>query len=252
LRLLFLGTGTSTGVPMIGCDCPVCRSEDTRDQRTRPSIMLSWGGLNVVVDTSVEFRGQMLRHQVRRLDAVLYTHSHADHIHGIDDIRGFNLLMGRPVPAYASPDTCRFFREGFRYIFQADPSTPNIPRLDLHAADGPFPLLGKTITPVPIRHGDETILGYRVDHTAYLTDCSGVPDASWPLLRDLDVLVVGALRPKPHPKHFSVGQALDFIERVQPRRAFLTHISHRLCHRDAAAGLPPGVELAYDGLSVEV
>jgi phosphoribosyl 1,2-cyclic phosphate phosphodiesterase len=251
LELLFLGTGTSHGVPMIACECDVCRSSDPRDQRGRASVMLSWGGKNVAIDTGAEFRRQMLDHRVMRMDAVFYTHHHADHVHGIDDIRGFTTRNDGPMPVYAASETCDFFRRRFRYIF-GDPSVPNIPRLNLREIHAPFELFGKTVTPVPILHAEQTIFGYRVDDLAYLTDCSGLPGSSWPLLADLDLLVVGALRPKPHPKHFSLPQALEFIERLKPRRALLTHISHNLGHEATSRTLPEGVEVAYDGLKVQL
>ena len=252
MELLFLGTGTSHGVPMIGCDCEVCRSSDPRDRRGRASILLSWDGRNVVVDTGAEFRRQILTHRVMTLDAVLYTHAHADHIHGIDDLRGFTARMPAPMPVYADSQTCAFLRRTFRYIFEPEAGNPNLPSLDLRAIQDPFELFGETVTPTPILHGRETVLGFRVGGMAYLTDCSGAPKASRRLLDGLDTLVVGALRAKPHPKHFSVGQALDFIAEIRPRRAFLTHLAHRMSHRQAEAMLPPHVEMAYDGLRVRI
>lgn len=251
LELLFLGTGTSHGIPMIGCDCEVCRSDDPRDNRTRASVLLSWSGRNVVIDTGAEFRVQVLRYGVTRLDAVLYTHSHADHIHGIDDIRAFSARMPEPMPVYASPGTAKFFRRTFAYIFSPNLDDPNIPRVVLSKVDAPFTLFGKTVVPVPIEHGSERIVGYRVDGLAYLTDCSGIPRRSWPLIDDLDVLIIGALRPTPHPKHFSLDQALEVVERARPRRTWLTHISHRLGSAATIRGLPEGVELAYDGLRID-
>ena len=209
--------------------------------------MLSWNGRNIVVDTGAEFRQQMLAHRIMSLAAVLYTHAHADHIHGIDDIRGFTAHTGGCMPVYGDAPTCGFFRSTVRYIF-GDPNVPNIPRLDLRVVDRPFPLFGKEVVPVPVLHAEQTILGYRVDDMAYLTDCSGLPDSSWPLLDNLDVLIVGALRPKPHPKHFSLEQALEFVGRVKPKRAYLTHISHNLPHQATSEKLPPNVEMAYDGL----
>lgn len=236
---------------MIGCPCPVCRSTDPRDRRDRAAAILSWNGRNVVIDTGAEFRRQVLAFGVTRLEAAFYTHSHADHVHGIDDIRGFTTYDEKPIPVFADGRTAAFLRRTFPYIFDAHPSVPNIPRLDLREASGPFELFGETVTPVPIFHAEDTITGYRVGGLAYLTDCSGVPASSMALLEGLDLLVVGALRPDPHPKHFSLGQALDFIASVGPKRALLTHISHRLPHRETEASLPPGVQLAYDGLRVE-
>ena len=252
LDVLFFGTGTSHGIPMIACDCAVCRSSDPRDKRDRASLLLSWGGHNVVIDTGAEFRRQVLANGVTRLGAVFYTHCHADHIHGIDDVRGFNVRARDPIPVFADFATAGFLMRTFSYIFAADPSTPNLPRMDLRVVGGAFELFGRTIVPVPIYHAEDLILGYRVGGLAYLTDCSGLPDESWPLLEGLDTLVVGALRPTPHPKHFSLDQALEFIERVSPRRAYLCHISHKLSHRELERDLPDDVRPAYDGLRVRV
>ena len=252
MELLFLGTGTSHGVPMIGCDCAVCTSADPRDRRTRASVLLSWDGRCVVVDTTPDFRHQMLTHGVRRVDAVLYTHHHADHIHGVDDVRVFSTRSRRPLPAYAGPDTCRFFRQNFRYIFEVNPANLNVPRLDMQAVNGSFELLGRRIVPVPVQHGPDVILGYRVDGVAYLPDCNGIPPASRALLADLDVLVLDALRPEPHPSHFSLDESLEVARQLRPRRTWLTGLSHRLGHAATSACLTPGVQVAYDGLRLHV
>ncbi|HRU07030.1 MAG TPA: MBL fold metallo-hydrolase, partial [Candidatus Brocadiia bacterium] len=189
---------------MLGCDCKVCCSTDPRDSRGRASVLLKWDGHCVVVDTGAEFRQQALRERLMGVDAVLYTHAHADHIHGIDDLRAFSLRRPEPIPLYAADSTCVFLERTFRYIFSAPAGTPNIPRLQLRRVNGAFELLGRTVTPVPICHGGETILGFRVGGLAYLTDCSGVPEGSMALLAGLETLVIGALMPKPHEKHFSV------------------------------------------------
>ena len=215
-------------------------------------MLLSWNGRNAVIDTGAEFRRQVLAHGLSRLDAALYTHSHADHVHGIDDLRGFAPSAEKPLPVYADARTAAFLRRTFEYIFGADASVPNIPRLDLRETSGPFGLFGQTVVPVPVFHGGDSILGYRVGPLAYLTDCSGLPESSLTLLEGIDLLVVGALRPVPHPKHFSLGQALEFIASVGPKRALLTHISHKLGHRETEAALPPGVGLAFDGMRVSL
>ena len=250
LELLFLGTGTSHGVPIVGCDCGVCTSADRRDRRMRASALLAWGGCHVVVDTATDFRQQMLVNGIRHVDALLYTHAHADHTHGIDDIRVFTALSGRAMPTYADRRTCAFFRRTFRYIFAVNPGNLNVPRMDLHEVDRPFELLGERVTPVPVEHGDKTVLGFRVGALAYVPDCSGIPRDSVALLGDLDVLALDALRATEHPTHFSLSEALEAIERLRPRRAYLTGLSHKLGHAVTAQQLPPHVDVAYDGLRV--
>ena len=255
LELLFLGTGTSHGIPVIGCDCAVCRSSDPRNRRMRASVLVRWEGATVLIDTSTDFRWQMLAHDVRRLDAVLFTHAHADHIFGLDDVRRFNDLQGEAIPCYASPETAAVLRRTFSYIFEADPPHPpgaGWPVLDLFEVTGPFELFGRSVVPVPVLHGRQRILGWRIGGLAYLTDTSAVPPESLPLLEGLDVLVVNALRRRPHPTHFSLEEALEAVARIGPRRAFLTHICHDLDHAEVSARLPEGVALAYDGLHVEL
>ena len=254
MRLLFLGTGTSYGVPMIGCACEVCRSPDPRNKRTRASALIRVGGKAILIDTCTELRAQALRHGIRSVDAILYTHSHADHVHGVDDVRSFCKLRQAPVPAYGDEHTVTRIKQGYPYIFaDADFSLGwGIPRLELQVIKKPTIIAGALVVPVPIFHGAWTILGYRIGGLAYLTDCSGIPDESLPLLADLDTLVLGALRQQPHPAHFSLAEALDMTARLRPRRTYFTHLSHSLDHAVTDAALPDGVHLAYDGLEVEV
>jgi len=252
LELLFLGTGTSHGVPMIGCDCEVCASTDPRDRRTRASVVISWDDHHVAVDTPPDFRQQLLANDVTRMDALLYTHHHADHIHGIDDVRVFSSRSGVPMPTFGDAELCRFFRRTFRYIFAVNPDNLNVPRMNLQAVDGPFNLFGRRIQPVPVRHGANMALGYRIDGLAYVPDCSGIPESSRPLLQGLEVLVLDALKPTPHPTHFSLPESLAAIEDLAPRRAYLTGLSHRISHARTAADLPDGVALAFDGLRVRI
>jgi phosphoribosyl 1,2-cyclic phosphate phosphodiesterase len=250
-RATFLGTGTSHGVPMIGCRCGTCTSGDHRDQRLRPSVLLEVeSGPALLVDTSPDLRGQALRYDVRRIDAVLFTHPHADHLLGLDEIRRYNSLQRAAIPCYGDPDTLREVRRVFAYAFEPRQQGGGVPRLELMPVTGPFDVAGTRVTPVPVLHGQLPIYGYRVGGFAYLTDCSSIPDASWSLLDGLDVLVLDALRHVPHPTHFTVAQALDVVARVRPRRALFTHIAHDLRHAETSAALPPGVELAYDGLVV--
>jgi phosphoribosyl 1,2-cyclic phosphate phosphodiesterase len=253
-RVTFLGTGTSHGVPMIGCECATCRSADPRDRRLRPSIVLHVpGGPAILVDTSTDLRQQALTHRLTRVDAILYTHSHADHVMGMDEIRRFNVLQKATIPAYADAQTAEDLQRTFSYAF--DPSTQKgggVPQIELRPIDGPFGIEGVTVQPVPIWHGKRAILGFRFGRFAYLTDCSGIPDESWPLLERLDVLVIDALRHRPHPTHYTVEEALAAIARIRPGRALLTHICHDLPHEETNRTLPQGVELAYDGQQIEV
>ena len=253
-RVTFLGTGTSHGVPMIGCTCAVCRSTDPHDNRTRPSIYLEVNdGPSVLVDTSTDLRQQALTRGVGRVDAILFTHSHADHVMGFDELRRFNYIAGEPIPAYADERTSEDLRRMFSYVF--DPPKQKgggIPQITLTAIDGPFGVGRLRVQPVPVMHGSRPILGYRFGSFAYLTDCSRIPDESWPLLNDLDVLVVDALRHRPHPTHFTVAEALQVVERLKPKQTYFTHICHDLPHEATNRSLPASVELAYDGLAVTI
>jgi len=252
-RVTFLGTGTSHGVPEIGCRCPTCTSPDPRDQRLRPSILIELtNGRALLVDTAPDFRTQALRFGVSRVDAVLFTHPHADHLLGLDEIRRFNTLQGCAIPCYGDPDTIVEVRRVFAYAFDPRQVGGGVPQLELRPVTGPFPVAGTVVTPVPVLHGQLPIYGYRLGSFAYLTDCSAIPDDSWLLLDGVRILVIDALRHKPHPTHFTVAQALDVVARVRPERALLTHIAHDLGHAATSGGLPPGVELAYDGLIVGI
>lgn len=253
LSLTFLGTGTSNGVPVIGCRCPVCGSSDPRDRRTRSSVVVRDGERAVLIDTATELRSQALATGLERVDAVLMTHAHADHTGGFDDLRRFNELAGRHLPVYADPTTAEVLRERYAYCFvDAFPFYGGKPDLTLHEVAGPFPLFGREVVPVPVYHGRLPILGFRFGRLAYVTDAKTIPDGSLALLRDLDVLVLNALRLAPHPTHLSLEEAVAVIEAARPRRALLTHLSHDLGHAAASGLLPAGVEIAYDGLTVEV
>ena len=252
-RITFLGTGTSHGVPMIGCTCAVCGSSDPRDRRWRPSVYLELPGVSVLVDTSTDLRSQALRFGVPRVDAILFTHSHADHVMGLDEVRRYNALQGAPIPCYADPHTAAELRRTFAYIFEPPTQVGGgLPRIDLFEIAGAFDLGGHLIVPVPLLHGRREILGYRIGGLAYLTDCSAIPESSFPLLEGVELLVVDALRDRPHPTHFTVSQALDVVARVGPARALFTHIAHDLPHAETCARLlPRGAELAYDGLTLD-
>jgi phosphoribosyl 1,2-cyclic phosphate phosphodiesterase len=254
VKVLFLGTGTSHGVPMIGCDCGVCRSTDSRDARTRTSIVVEGvDGTTLLVDTTPDLRTQALTHRLRRIDAILYTHSHADHIAGLDDVRRFNAINHGPMPLYGDPATVSEIRLRFGYAF--DPTAApggGLPDLRLWTIGGPFCVQGLEVIPVPILHGRRPILGFRFGGFAYLTDCSDVPTASRALLTGLDVLVLDALRLRPHPTHFSLGEAVAVAAEIGARQTYFTHIAHDLGHAKTCANLPPTMTLAYDGLRLEM
>ncbi len=252
LQLTVLGSGTSMGVPTLGCHCAVCESPDPLDKRTRPSVLLSYNGRNVVIDTTPDFRLQAMRARIDRLDAVIYTHGHADHILGLDDIRPYNLRQKGTVPIYAAPETLETLQRQFAYIFDETPTDNILPSVSLHAVNGPFQLFGLTIVPVPALHGTQPVLGFRFGKSAYLTDFIRVPEESKNLLRGLDDFILDALRYVPHPMHSNVEQSLGLVAELKPRRAWFTHICHDLSHAATNLKLPDGVQLAYDGLQFGV
>ena len=253
VRLTVLGSGTSVGVPTIGCRCAVCTSPDPRDKRLRPSVVLRYNGRTVLIDTTPDFRYQMIRAQVDRLDAILYTHSHADHILGLDDVRPFNFHQQGNIPIYADAPTLAVIRRMFSYIFENRPSESSRPRLEVHELDGqPFDLFGLTITPIALRHGSAQTYGFRFGNAAYLTDHSEIPQFSMDQLHGLDVLFLDALRYKPHPTHSTVEKSLEHARRLSPRRTYFTHISHDLSHVQVESQLPPHVHMAQDGLDLDV
>lgn len=253
LYITVLGSGTSTGVPTIGCECAVCTSTDARDKRLRPSILIRYAGHGILIDTTPDFRAQALRAPIERVDAILYTHAHADHILGLDDVRPFNYRQRSAIPIYAKQDTLDSIRRVFRYAFDEEPKQTSVPRLKLHAIEHePFDLFGLTITPLRVMHGSSEILGFRFGSAAYLTDQSDIPEATKEKLRDLDVLFLDALRHKPHPTHSTVAQALKWVEELKPKQAYFTHICHDLGHARTEATLPEGVHLAYDGMEITV
>ena len=240
------------GVPTLGCHCAVCESSDPHDKRTRASALLSWDGHNAVIDTTPDFRFQALRAKIDRLDAVIYTHAHADHIMGMDDIRPYNFHQRTPIPVYGSAETFCRLREQFNYVFREVPPGATVPAVELRTIDGVFSLHGLDILPVPAMHGPTGVLGFRIHNAAYLTDFSAVPESSKALLKGLDDLVLSALRDAPHVMHSTVAQSLELVEELKPKRAWFTHIAHELGHAQTNARLPEHVRLAYDGLSFEV
>jgi phosphoribosyl 1,2-cyclic phosphate phosphodiesterase len=253
LKVTLLGTGTSHGVPAIGCDCAVCRSPDPRDRRLRPSILIDTGSMHVLVDTSTDLRAQALTHDIRRVDAILFTHCHADHVLGLDEVRRFNAMQRAAIPCYADEATLDGLRSMFSYIFNAPPGYGGgVAQLTLGRILGPFTIGRVECVPVPLFHGPRRILGFRFGDFAYLTDCNRIPDESWPLLEGVKVLVLDALRERPHSTHFTVSEALGVVSRLAPERAYFTHICHDLPHAATCARLPRGVELGYDGLTLDI
>lgn len=251
--LTILGSGTSMGVPTLGCACRVCTSADPRDTRTRPSIMVEYGGHRVVIDTGPDFRAQALREKISSIDAVLYTHSHADHILGLDDLRPLTFRGEARMPLYADDATATVLERVFDYTFSANSPYPTRARVDLRRVldpAGEVPLFGAVFQRVPLKHGDLDIAGYRFGNAAYLTDMSEIPEESLPLLQSLDVLILDALRRTPHPSHSHLEKSVAFVEQLQPRMAYFTHMGHELHHADTDAELPPHIRLAYDGLRI--
>ncbi len=253
MKVIFLGSGTSHGIPMIACDCPICTSADPRDRRTRTSVLLEYDGKNVLIDTAPELRLQCIANNVQRVDAVLYTHAHADHVVGLDDLRRFNERQGGPLPCYGTKMTLDHLQRMFGYAFTDTPSYPSTkPRLLPVEIDGGFELFGRRVEPIRLVHGDVCVLGYRIGRFAYCTDCNDIPPASQEQLRDLDVLVLDALRIRPHPTHLNLEQALDWAKRIGARRTIFTHIAHEILHAEVQATLPAGIDLACDGMVVPI
>ncbi len=257
--LTFLGTGTSMGVPTLGCTCAVCTSAvspdgDPRNRRTRPSIRLEFNGKTVLIDTGPDFHAQALRERLTKVDAVFYTHHHADHILGLDDLRPLSFRSPGGIPLYADASTETVLRRVFHYTFRTEDRYPTSARVSLNqlpeGAGAEVPLFGASFQRIPVTHGRDTVSGYRFGSAAYLTDMSDIPDESMPFLQKLDVLILDALRPQPHPSHSHLAKSLDYVERIKPKRAFFTHMSHELDHAATELILPENVRLAYDGLQL--
>lgn len=252
VELLFLGTGTSAGVPMIGCHCEVCESTDPHDKRTRPSVVFSYGGKNVLVDTAPELRLQCVANHVDLIEAVVITHAHADHIMGLDDVRRFNAIRQGPLDVWAEPQAHDVLQSSFGYAFREPNPALKVfrPHLKARTIDGPMEIAGVTWQPIRLFHGELPVLGFRVGHIAYCTDVNRIPDESFELLHDLDVLVLDGLQWKRHTTHFSLDEAIEVAQRVGAKRTYFTHIAHGVGHAETSARLPAGMALAYDGLKV--
>jgi len=249
MKITILGSGTSTGVPMVGCNCSVCSSTDPKDKRTRASLLVEHDGNFILVDTSTDLRTQAIREKIPSVDAVLFTHAHADHIHGIDDLRGFHFHHRKVIPCFGSKETLAAIDGKFSYIFNGLSAAGYHKLLEAHEIkNAPFDLFGLKITPVPLLHGEMPSTGFRFGNFAYLTDCSLIPESSVASLTGLDTLVIDALRYTPHPHHFNIAEAITVAQKLAPKQTFLTHLTHEVPHSEER-NLPDGVFLAYDGLS---
>lgn len=248
MKVTVLGSGTSHGIPVLGCDCAVCTSLDPRNKRTRCSVWVESETTSLIIDTPPDFRMQGLREGLHDVHGIFYTHAHADHLHGLDDIRPF--CWTKRIPVYGNLPTIEEIRERFSYIFRETQRGGGKPKIELLHMNGPVTLGDITVIPVPIKHGKLDVLGFRIGNFAYLTDCSGIPEESYGLLRDLDVLIIGALRYRDHETHFSVSRALVEVEKIRPRQAYFTHLCHRLDHETLDGETPDNVSPAWDGLTL--
>lgn len=244
-----LGCGTSTGVPMVGCACRVCSSSEPRDKRTRASILIRQGDRNILIDTSPDLRQQALREGITAVDAVLFTHSHADHVNGIDDLRGFHFMHHQVVPCFAAQPTLDILLRRFCYIFEEQNGSGYTPLLDPHLITGEIEINNLKIIPIPLLHGNTTSIGYRIGNFAYLTDCNSIPHDALHLLRGIEVLIIDGLRWIPHPTHFNIETAIIAAQQLEPKRIVLTHLSHNVSYAEREK-LPQGVEFAYDGMKI--
>ena len=252
LRVTMLGSGTSSGVPVIGCSCAVCTSPNPRNRRFRAGLKIEFDDRVLLVDTPTDLRQQALRFGLPRLDAILFTHAHADHIFGLDDVRIFNFRQRRSIPCYGSRQTLAALRQTFSYVFEKDEPGGGKPRLDLLEIEGAIDLFGRRFEPIPVLHGRLPVNGYRCGGFAYVTDCSYIPEASWPLLEGLDALILGALRYRAHPTHFSVEQAIAVARRAGAARTYFTHLAHEVDHDLPRVPLPAGIDFGYDGLVLDL
>jgi len=252
-QMVFLGTGTSVGVPVIGCGCSTCTSTNPRNKRLRCALVLGLPGGNLLIDTPPDLRTQLLREKIGIIHAALFTHDHADHVFGLDDVRLFPYYLGHPLPVFCEDQVEARIRKSFDYAFahEAPHHAGGVPQIAFERiTTEPFEVLSQPIIPLRLEHGKFRVLGFRIGNIAYCTDTNNIPPESWPLLEGLDVLVLDALRLKPHPTHFSLAQAIEAAERIAAKRTYFTHMSHDLEHDATNASLPAGMELAYDGLRI--
>ena len=251
MKIIVLGSGTSTGVPLLACDCLVCRSGKPKNRRTRSSVLVEIENVRILIDTAVDFREQALRENIREIHAIFYTHSHADHLLGLDDIRPLNFLHKKSIPCFGNTETILHIQTLFSYIFAESQEGGGKPKISLtEITEKEFSINQIRIQPIPLRHGNLAILGYRIGSFAYLTDCSHIPDTSFPLLENLNVLILGALRPRIHPTHFSIQEAIEASLKIHAKNTWFTHLGHEIDHELFEPTLPPSIALAYDGLKI--
>ncbi len=253
-QILFLGSGTSTGVPMIGCECSTCASSNDKNNRTRSSVLIRWMEgtdiRNILVDTTTDLRIQALRHGLKRIDAVLFTHPHADHVHGLDELRTFNFMQKEAIPCYGSEFTLSRIETMFDYIFKPTPTGGSKPRVTLNTVNGDveLALFGRKVVPLPVMHGEMEVLGFRLGPIAYITDCNHIPDKTMEKITGVSLLVIGAVRLESHVTHFSLDEAIQVAQRAKAKKTYITHISHHIEHEKVSQTLPENVYLSYDGL----
>jgi phosphoribosyl 1,2-cyclic phosphate phosphodiesterase len=252
LQITFLGTGTSHGIPVIACDCSTCRSNNPKNKRNRTSIYVETAGYHILIDTPPEMRLELLKNNIKEVDLILMTHAHADHLMGFDDIRALNWYQGKEMPVYANSDTISHIKRVFPYIFAKNNPGGGVPQVILRESKSKIKLANLTIMPIPIYHGNNLILGYRIGKFAYLTDCSKIPAASYPLLDGVEYAAVDALRYREHPTHMNVEQAVNLIKKLQLKHGYLTHLSHRLEHERLSNSLPDNISVAYDNLVINI
>lgn len=250
MKVTILGCGTSTGVPVIGCKCSVCISKNPKDKRTRTSALVTINGKNILIDTSTDLRQQAIANNISRIDAVIFTHHHADHVHGIDELRSFNILQKEKIRCYGSDFTIKRLKEMFHYIFTTDENESWKPEIETFEITSAFEIHNIKIQPVDIMHGQVSIFGYRIENFVYVTDCSFVSNKSKERLKGVEVLILGALREKPHPTHFSIHEAVELAKELKPGRTILTHLSHNIGFEETSKSLPDKIELAYDGMEI--
>ena len=253
MQVTFLGTGTSMGIPMIGCQCKVCQSKDPRDKRTRTSVWLKINGINIIIDTGIDFRQQALRENISTVDAVLFTHHHVDHIFGLDELRAINFLQKKPVAIYSSDHTYQHLKRVYKYVFDNSCYPSDTPEIDHQLIDeDPFQVFNIEIIPVPLFHGELPVFGFRIGNFSYCTDVSRIPPESYELLQGSDVVVLGALRDRPHPTHFTIEQAVEEAQKIGAKKTYLVHLSHEVGHQELIARLAENVQPAFDGLKINV
>jgi len=253
MKITFLGTGTSMGIPMIGCNCSVCTSEDPKDKRLRTSVWIEIDNKHIVIDAGIDFRQQALRKNISRIDAVLFTHHHVDHIFGLDDLRAITILQKRPVEIYANVETLENLKRVYPYVLNNNYCPSSVPTINHTIIDeNPFMVKGVQVLPIPLFHGDLPIFGFRLGNFAYCTDVSEVPMESYRLLKNLNILVLGALRHRPHPTHFTLSEAVTIAKKIGAVKTYLVHMSHELSHSSMVSHLSTDIQPAYDGLEIEL